>query len=220
MGLGVASRAIRATGSFRTSGRQLEARRSGSLHNWNVDPTVDFRVSSRVTGSVSYNVGRDVNATQFNGIYGDIGSTRRTTPSRGSIRRRSPLTVRARRDRDAESLAADLRRAVRDARQLLATGCRSRTRAPSSGRIAIRRSTVAIRARSTSSSIARTPSCAGNIVRARRCISSGRRSARESLDGNDAARRVEWARSASPPASGERVSRQRIVLDFVLAMAW
>ena len=31
-------------------------------------------MSSRVTGSVSYNVGRSVNATQPNGNYGDVGS--------------------------------------------------------------------------------------------------------------------------------------------------
>jgi len=34
----------------------------------------DYRVSSRFTGTLFYNFGRNVNATQFNGNYGDIGS--------------------------------------------------------------------------------------------------------------------------------------------------
>jgi hypothetical protein len=46
----------------------------GRSHNWNIGPAFDFRATSRVTGSVSYNYGRGINATQFNGNFGVIGS--------------------------------------------------------------------------------------------------------------------------------------------------
>jgi hypothetical protein len=42
-------------------------------YNWNVNPQVDFRMTSRVTGSVSYSFTHSVNAAQFNGNYGEIG---------------------------------------------------------------------------------------------------------------------------------------------------
>ena len=35
---------------------------------------MDFRFTSRVTGSVSYNYGHNINAAQFNGNFGDIGA--------------------------------------------------------------------------------------------------------------------------------------------------
>jgi hypothetical protein len=46
----------------------------GRSHSWNLSPAADFRVTSRVTGSVSYNYGRGINAAQFNGNFGAIGS--------------------------------------------------------------------------------------------------------------------------------------------------
>ena len=46
----------------------------GRSHGWNGGPAMDFRVSSRFTGTVSYNYGRNINATQPNGNYGDVGS--------------------------------------------------------------------------------------------------------------------------------------------------
>jgi hypothetical protein len=46
----------------------------GRSHNWSVGPGVEARVGSRLTGSVFYNYGRGVNATQFNGNFGEIGS--------------------------------------------------------------------------------------------------------------------------------------------------
>jgi hypothetical protein len=46
----------------------------GRSRSWSVGPAADFRFTSRVTGSVSYNAGRNVNATQPNGNYGDVGS--------------------------------------------------------------------------------------------------------------------------------------------------
>lgn len=46
----------------------------GRSHSWNGGPAADFRVSSRFTGSVSYNFGRSINATQPNGNYGAVGS--------------------------------------------------------------------------------------------------------------------------------------------------
>jgi hypothetical protein len=46
----------------------------GRSHSWSVGPAADFRFTSRVTGSVSYNTGHNVNATQPNGNYGDVGS--------------------------------------------------------------------------------------------------------------------------------------------------
>jgi hypothetical protein len=46
----------------------------GRSHNWSVGPGFEARVGSRVTTSVFYNYGRGVNATQFNGNFGEIGS--------------------------------------------------------------------------------------------------------------------------------------------------
>jgi hypothetical protein len=46
----------------------------GRSRNWNAGPTFDFRMTTRLTASVSYNYGRSVNATQFNGNYGQIGA--------------------------------------------------------------------------------------------------------------------------------------------------
>ena len=46
----------------------------GRSRNWNISPTIDFRLASRFTGSVGYNYGRGVNATQFDGNFGVIGS--------------------------------------------------------------------------------------------------------------------------------------------------
>jgi hypothetical protein len=47
---------------------------AGRSHNYAISPTLDFRATSRVTGSVSYNYNWGVNATQFNGNFGVIGS--------------------------------------------------------------------------------------------------------------------------------------------------
>jgi hypothetical protein len=46
----------------------------GRSYNWNINPTFDFRATSRLTGSVSYNFTRSVNAAQYNGNYGEIGA--------------------------------------------------------------------------------------------------------------------------------------------------
>jgi hypothetical protein len=46
----------------------------GRSHNWNVSPSFDYKISSRFTASLSYNYGRSVNASQFNGNFGDVGS--------------------------------------------------------------------------------------------------------------------------------------------------
>lgn len=45
----------------------------GRSYGWNGGPSADFRMTSRLTGSVSYNFGRSVNAAQFAGNYGVIG---------------------------------------------------------------------------------------------------------------------------------------------------
>jgi Domain of unknown function (DUF5916)/Carbohydrate family 9 binding domain-like len=45
----------------------------GRSHGLSVSPGMDFRVTSRVTGSISYDHGHDVSATQFNGNYGVVG---------------------------------------------------------------------------------------------------------------------------------------------------
>ena len=47
---------------------------AGRSHNWNVSPGVEARVGSRVTTSVWYNYGRSVNASQFNGNFGEAGA--------------------------------------------------------------------------------------------------------------------------------------------------
>lgn len=66
----------------------------GRSRSWNAGPAADFRFSTRVTGSVSYNVGRGVNATQPNGNYGDVGSdTTHYTVARLDQRTQS-MTVR------------------------------------------------------------------------------------------------------------------------------
>ena len=46
----------------------------GRSRNWSGGPAMDFRFTTRVTGSVSYNYGHAINAAQFNGNYGDIGA--------------------------------------------------------------------------------------------------------------------------------------------------
>lgn len=46
----------------------------GRSHNYSLSPRVDFRAGARVTGSVAYDYSWGVNATQFNGNYGVIGS--------------------------------------------------------------------------------------------------------------------------------------------------
>jgi hypothetical protein len=46
----------------------------GRSYNYSVSPSFDFRATSRITGSLSYNYGWGVNATQFNGNYGVIGA--------------------------------------------------------------------------------------------------------------------------------------------------
>lgn len=46
----------------------------GRSRSWSVSPSMDFRATSRVTGTVSYSVSHGINATQFDGIYGDIGA--------------------------------------------------------------------------------------------------------------------------------------------------
>jgi hypothetical protein len=46
----------------------------GRSHNWNVSPAMDYKISSRFTASLSYNFGRGVNASQFNGNFGELGS--------------------------------------------------------------------------------------------------------------------------------------------------
>lgn len=43
-------------------------------YSWNVNPTVDFRATSRLTGTVSYSYSRGINASQFVDNYGVIGS--------------------------------------------------------------------------------------------------------------------------------------------------
>ncbi|HEY4303396.1 MAG TPA: DUF5916 domain-containing protein [Gemmatimonadaceae bacterium] len=45
----------------------------GRSRNWNINPTFDFRATSRVTGSMSYNYDHTVSGAQFNGNYGDAG---------------------------------------------------------------------------------------------------------------------------------------------------
>ncbi len=47
---------------------------AGRSYNWNLSPSLDYRLSSRFTASLSYNYGRGVNASQFNGNFGDVGS--------------------------------------------------------------------------------------------------------------------------------------------------
>jgi hypothetical protein len=67
---------------------------AGHSHSWSAGPAFDFRVSTRVTGSVSYNMGRSVIATQPNGNFGDIGSdTTHYTVARLDQRTQS-MTVR------------------------------------------------------------------------------------------------------------------------------
>jgi hypothetical protein len=46
----------------------------GRSHSWSGGPGFDFRVSSRLTGSLSYSYGHNINASQFNGNYGDVGA--------------------------------------------------------------------------------------------------------------------------------------------------
>jgi hypothetical protein len=46
----------------------------GRSYNWNVSPAFDYKLSSRFTASLSYNYGRSINAAQFNGNFGDVGS--------------------------------------------------------------------------------------------------------------------------------------------------
>ena len=46
----------------------------GRSQTWSGGPAADFRFTSRVTGSVSYNYGHNVNALQYNGNFGVIGS--------------------------------------------------------------------------------------------------------------------------------------------------
>jgi hypothetical protein len=46
----------------------------GRSHNWNISPAFDYKISSRFTASLSYNYGRSVNASQFNGNFGVVGS--------------------------------------------------------------------------------------------------------------------------------------------------
>ena len=45
----------------------------GRSRGWGLDPSVDLRFASRFSASVGLSYGHDVNASQFNGIYGDIG---------------------------------------------------------------------------------------------------------------------------------------------------
>ena len=46
----------------------------GRSRNWSLSPSTDLRLSSRFTTSLSYNYGHNVNATQFNGNFGEIGA--------------------------------------------------------------------------------------------------------------------------------------------------
>ena len=46
----------------------------GRSRTWSGGPAADFRFTSRVTGSVSYNYGHNINALQYNGNYGALGS--------------------------------------------------------------------------------------------------------------------------------------------------
>jgi hypothetical protein len=46
----------------------------GRSRSWNGGPGADFRFTSRITGSVSYNYGHNINAVQYNGNFGAIGS--------------------------------------------------------------------------------------------------------------------------------------------------
>jgi hypothetical protein len=46
----------------------------GRSYNWNINPGISGRIGSRVTASVWYNYTRGVDASQFNGIFGDVGS--------------------------------------------------------------------------------------------------------------------------------------------------
>lgn len=46
----------------------------GRSKSWSGGPAADFRFTSRVTGSVSYNYGHNINAVQYNGNFGAIGS--------------------------------------------------------------------------------------------------------------------------------------------------
>jgi hypothetical protein len=46
----------------------------GRSKTWSGGPAADFRFTSRVTGSVSYNYGHNINALQYNGNYGALGS--------------------------------------------------------------------------------------------------------------------------------------------------
>ena len=46
----------------------------GRSRSWSGGPSADFRFTSRMTGSVSYNYGHNINALQTNGNYGTIGS--------------------------------------------------------------------------------------------------------------------------------------------------
>ena len=149
----------------------------GRSYGWNGGPSADFRVSSRVTGSVSYNVGRNVNATQPNGNYGDVGSdTTHYTVARLDQTTKS-MTVRlgvtATPNLSLQVYAAPFATRGNFSDWMQVANARAER-----GAIATRRTAAAIPARSTSSSIARTPSCAGSIVRAPCSTSCGRRSAR------------------------------------------
>jgi len=46
----------------------------GRSRGWGLDPSVDLRFASRFSASIGLSYGHDVNATQFNGTFGDIGS--------------------------------------------------------------------------------------------------------------------------------------------------
>jgi hypothetical protein len=47
---------------------------AGRSHNWNIGSGLDARIGSRTTLSAWYNFGRSVNASQYNGNFGDRGS--------------------------------------------------------------------------------------------------------------------------------------------------
>jgi hypothetical protein len=58
----------------------------GRSHNWTLNPTMDYRIASRLTGSLSYNFGRSVTAARYNGNFGDLRSdTTHYTLARGLV---------------------------------------------------------------------------------------------------------------------------------------